>query len=201
MHSEPLSKILLAVSSSLLLAVCCPNQVTMGSSTISNQLEVGSIMVRAMKSICKSYLPLQVYEPIRSTHKHSQRLLMLVLGGRYPYLRFRLLFVWKVLQDLIIDWMVVPIPFSTLRRSLSLWDVCVLGAVSNGDTIVCVCWLDLQGREDTGNSHLSRQTGTCSSPPRLHYHYPALREGPSHVWIPWSLGITIQPIPGSVAQL
>ncbi len=48
MQSEFLSKILLAVRSSLLLTVCLRNWVTTGSFTISNQLESGSIMVRAM---------------------------------------------------------------------------------------------------------------------------------------------------------
>jgi hypothetical protein len=57
MQFEVLSKIFLAVSSSLPLTVCICNQVTTGSSTISNQLEAGLITVRAMKSICMSSLP------------------------------------------------------------------------------------------------------------------------------------------------
>ncbi len=84
---------------------------TKGSSTILNQLEAGSIMVRAMKSICELSLPLRVYGPMRSTHKHSQGLLMTDLGGKWPYLMLRLLFIWQVLQDLVIDWMEVRIPF------------------------------------------------------------------------------------------
>jgi hypothetical protein len=35
---------------------------------------------------------------------------MTVLGGRCLYLSFHLLFVWQVLWDLVIDWMVVCIP-------------------------------------------------------------------------------------------
>ena len=45
------------VNSSLPLTVCQCNCSTTGSSAISNQLEAGLIMVRAIKSICKSSLP------------------------------------------------------------------------------------------------------------------------------------------------
>ncbi len=103
MQSELLSKILLAVSSSLPLTVCLFSLVTTGSSTIWNQLEAGLIMVRAMKSISKLFLSLRVHGPMRLTHKYSQGLFMTVLGRRCPYLSFRLLLVWHVLQDLIID--------------------------------------------------------------------------------------------------
>jgi hypothetical protein len=102
MQSELLSKIFLAISSSFPLPVFLPNWVTTGSSTILNQLEAGLIMVRAMTSICELSLPLRVYGPTRLTHKHSQGLLMTILGGRCPYLSFPLLFVWQVLQDLVI---------------------------------------------------------------------------------------------------
>ncbi len=51
----------------------------MGSFTISNQLEAGLVMIRAMKSICKLSLPLRVYGPMLA-HKYSQGLLMTVLG-------------------------------------------------------------------------------------------------------------------------
>ncbi len=77
---------------------------------ILNQLEVGSIMVRVMKSICEISLPLRVYGPMRSTHKHSQGLFIMDLGGKWLYLTFRLLFTWQVLQDLIIDQMEIHIP-------------------------------------------------------------------------------------------
>jgi hypothetical protein len=112
MQSEVLSKILSAVSSSLPLTVCLCSQGTTGSSAILNQLEAESIMVRAIKSICDLFLHLRVYGPMRSTHKHSQgSLIMTILGGRYSYLSFCLLFIWQVLQDLVIDRMVVCIPF------------------------------------------------------------------------------------------
>ncbi len=83
-------------------------------------------MVRAMKSICKLSLPLRVYGLIRLTHKHSQELLMTILGGRSPYLSFCLLFVWQALQDIVIDQIVVHIPFQyigawTARRT----DLCI----------------------------------------------------------------------------
>jgi hypothetical protein len=111
MQSKVLSKILSAVCSSLPMTICLCNWVITGSSTISNQLEAGSTMVRAINSICKLSLPLRVYGPMRPTYKHSHGLLMTVLGGRCPYLSFCLLLIWQVLQDLVIDRMVVHIPF------------------------------------------------------------------------------------------
>ncbi len=111
LQSKVLAKILSAVSNSLPLTVCLCNCVTTGSSIILNQLEVGSIMVRAIKSICKLSLPLRVYGPMRLTHKHSQGFLMMVLGGRCLYLSFCILFIWQVLQDFVIGQMVVRIPF------------------------------------------------------------------------------------------
>jgi hypothetical protein len=50
-------------------------------------------MVRAMKSICKLSLPLRVYGPMRSTHKHSHVLLLVALGGNCPYLSECLLII------------------------------------------------------------------------------------------------------------
>jgi hypothetical protein len=105
MCSEILSKILSAISSSLPLTVCLRIWLITGSSAISNQLEAEFIMVKAIKSICKLSLHLRVYRPMRSMHKHSQRLLMMVLG------RVRLLLIWQDLQDFVIDQMVVRIPF------------------------------------------------------------------------------------------
>ncbi len=110
-RSEVLSKISSAINSSLLLTVCQCSCSTMGSSAISNQLEAGLIMVRAIKSICKLSLPLRVYEPMRSTHKHSQGFVMTVFGGRCPYLCDRLLLIWQDLQDLVSYRMVIRIPF------------------------------------------------------------------------------------------
>ncbi len=71
-HSEVLSKISWAINSSLSLTVCQCSCSTTGNSAISNQPEAGLIMVRAIKSICELSLPLRVYGPMRSTHKHSQ---------------------------------------------------------------------------------------------------------------------------------
>jgi hypothetical protein len=84
-RSEVLSKISSPINSSLPLTVCQCSCSTTGTSAISNQLEVGLIMVRAIKSICKLSLPLRVYGPMRSTHKHSQRFVMTVFGGICPY--------------------------------------------------------------------------------------------------------------------
>ena len=53
MRSELLSNMSSILSDSLPLTFIVRCLVTTGSSTISNQLEAGSIMVRAMKSICE----------------------------------------------------------------------------------------------------------------------------------------------------
>ncbi len=110
-RSEVLSKISSAINSSLPLTVCQRSCLTSGNSVISNQLEVGLIMVRAIKSICKFYLPLRAYGSIRSTHKHSHGFVMTVLDGRYPYLRDCLFLTWHDLHDFVSDWMGVRIPF------------------------------------------------------------------------------------------
>jgi hypothetical protein len=49
------------------------------SSTISNQLVAGSIIVRHIKSILEPSLPLRVYGPIKSTHN--------VIGGSFNWTR------------------------------------------------------------------------------------------------------------------
>ena len=59
-----------------------------GSSTISNQLLAESLMVRHIKSIYKPSLPLSVYGPIRSTHRHSQGVSTTSFGGSFPYFSF-----------------------------------------------------------------------------------------------------------------
>ncbi len=76
--SELLSKMSSDFSSSLPLTLVVHSLLTKGSSTISNQLEAGSIMVRAIKSICEPSLPLIVYGPIRSTHKQQKGPLPLI---------------------------------------------------------------------------------------------------------------------------
>ncbi len=83
--SEVLSKISSAINSSLPLTVCRCSRSTTGSSAILNQLEVGLIMVRAIKSICKPSLPLRVYEPIKLTHKHSKEIVSSSLGNAKNY--------------------------------------------------------------------------------------------------------------------
>ncbi len=83
--------------------VCDKSSVT-SSSTISNQLVAGSIIVRHMKSISFPSLPLSVYGPIRSTHRHSQGVSTTGFGGSFPYFSFRFLLIWHVLQFLTYDW-------------------------------------------------------------------------------------------------
>ncbi len=124
-HSEVLSKISSAIYSSLPLTVCLHSCLTTGSSAISNQLEVGLIMVKVIKSICALSLPLRVYGPMRSTHNHSQGFVMTVFGGRCPYLRDHHLLTWQDLQDFVSDQMVVPIPFQYISAFIvSLRRVC-----------------------------------------------------------------------------
>jgi hypothetical protein len=97
-----------------------------------------------MKLICKPSLPLRVYGPTRSTHKASQGVLITVFAGRCPYFSFRFLFVWQVLQDVVIDRMVVRIPFQYIAALiLSSRRVCVQGAGDSGDTNHCTLleWL------------------------------------------------------------
>ena len=55
-----------------------------GSSTISNQLVAGSIIVRHMKSNSVLSLPFTVYGPIRSTHKYSHGMLTTSFVGSLP---------------------------------------------------------------------------------------------------------------------
>ncbi len=124
-RSKVLSKISSAINSSLLLTVCQCSHLTTGSSAISNQLEAGLIMIRAIKSICKLSMPLRVYGPMRSTHKHSQGFVMAVFGGRCPHLCDHLLLFRQDLQDLVSDRMVVRIPFQFIAAFIvSLRRVC-----------------------------------------------------------------------------
>ncbi len=125
-RSEVLSKISSAIKNSLPLTVCQCRHSTTGYSAILNQLEVGWIMVRAIKSICKLSLPLRVYYgPMRSTHKGSQWIVWTVFGGRCPYLCDCLLLTWKDLKDFVSVRMVVRIPFQYIAVFIvSLRHVC-----------------------------------------------------------------------------
>ena len=60
--------------------------VVTSSSTTSNQLEAGSIIVRHIKSISVPSLTLRAYGPIRYTHKTSQGFVTTSLAGSIPYL-------------------------------------------------------------------------------------------------------------------
>ena len=88
---DDLSKISSLLTFSLPLTVMVISRVTSGNFTISNQLEAGSIMVSAMKSIVGPSLPLSVYGPMRWTHKASHGVLITILDGRWPYFSWRLL--------------------------------------------------------------------------------------------------------------
>ncbi len=141
MRSELLSNISSFLSNSLPFTFIVRCLSTTGSSTISNQLEAGSIMVRAMKLICEPSLPLRMYGPMRSTHKASQGILITVFARRCPYLSFRFLFVWQVLQDLVIDRMVVRIPFQ------------YIAALIVSSRRVCPCMLSHRRQWQWGLAH------------------------------------------------
>jgi hypothetical protein len=105
-----------------------------GNSTTSNQLEAGSIMVRAMKSIDKLSLTLSVYGPTRSTQRASHGVLITILGGKYPYFWERFLFTWQVLHDFVMDRWCFSYLSSISQPSLSLRDEYAQGAEDSGDT-------------------------------------------------------------------
>jgi hypothetical protein len=77
-QSDDLSKICSLIVLSIPLTFLVINCMIVGNSTTSNQLEAGSIMLRAMKSIDKPSLPLSVYGPTRSTHKASHGVLIMI---------------------------------------------------------------------------------------------------------------------------
>jgi hypothetical protein len=97
-------------------------RVIVGNSTTSSQLEAGSIMVRAIKSIDEPSVPLRVCGPIRSTHRASQGMHITILDGKCPYLSDRFLFTWQVLHDFVMDRMVIRRPFQYIAALLSLRD-------------------------------------------------------------------------------
>jgi hypothetical protein len=68
--------------------------ITNSDSTILNQLEVGSIMVRSMKSIAEQSLSLSMYRLARSMQNASYGVLIMILDGKSPYLPVCLLFTW-----------------------------------------------------------------------------------------------------------
>ncbi len=77
-QSDDLSKVSSSIVLSLQLTFLVINCMIVGNSTTSNQLEAGSIMVRAMKSIDKPSLPLSVYGPTRSTQRASHGVLITI---------------------------------------------------------------------------------------------------------------------------
>jgi hypothetical protein len=110
-RSDDSSKICSSIVLSLPLTLLVINCMIVGNSTTSNQLEVGLIMVRAMKSIDELSLPLSVYGPTRSIHKASHGVLITILDGRCPYFCVHFLFTWQVLHDFVMDQLVFLIHF------------------------------------------------------------------------------------------
>ncbi len=132
--SDDLSKISSSITFSLPLTVLVINRVIVGNSTTLNQLEAGSIMVRAMKSIEDLSLPLSVYGPTRLTHKASHGVLIMILDDRCPYFCVRFYSLGKICMTLL--WIRRWFSFlsNILQISLSLRDVYPRGAVDSGDT-------------------------------------------------------------------
>jgi hypothetical protein len=123
--SDDLSKISSLINFSLPLTVLVINHVIVGNSTTSNQLEAGSIMVRAMKSIEDPSLPLSVYGSTRSTHEAFQGVLITSLNGRCPYFCERFVFTWQDLHDFFTDRTVFCILFQYIADFIvSLRRVC-----------------------------------------------------------------------------
>ncbi len=110
-QSDDLSKICSSIVLSLPLTILVINRMIVGNSTTLNQMEAGSIMVSAMKSIDKLSPPLSVSGPTRLTHKASHRVLITILDGRCPYFCVHFLFTLQVLHDFVMDRMVFLIPF------------------------------------------------------------------------------------------
>jgi len=110
-RSDDFLKISSSITFSLPLTVLAINRMIVGNSTTLNQLEVGSIMVRAMKSIDKPSLPLCMYGPTRSTHKASHGVLITILDGRCSYFCVRFFFTWQDLHDFVLNRTVFLIPF------------------------------------------------------------------------------------------
>ena len=102
-----------------------------GISTTSNQLEAGSIMVRAMKSIEDPSLPLRVYGPTRSTHKASQGVLITILDGRCPYFVYVFYSLGKICITLLWIGRCFSFLSSILQISMSPRDVYAQGAVDH----------------------------------------------------------------------
>ncbi len=102
MWSDDLSKISSLIIFSFLLTTLVCSFISNGSSTILNQLEAGSIMVRTIKSIAEPSLPLSVYGLTKSMHSASHGLLVTILDGKSPYLRVPLMFTWQVLHGFVI---------------------------------------------------------------------------------------------------
>jgi hypothetical protein len=110
-QSDYLSKICSLINVSLPLIILVINHTIVGNFTSLNQLEVGLIMVRAMKSIDDPYLPLSVHGPMRLTHKASHGVLMAIFDCKCPNFSVHLLFTWQVLHDFVMDRTVFFIPF------------------------------------------------------------------------------------------
>ena len=69
--------------------------INLARSTVLNQLEAGSIIVRHMKSISIPSLPRSMYGPIKLTHTASQGVIVASIVGSFPYFCDRLLFTWQ----------------------------------------------------------------------------------------------------------
>ncbi len=134
-QSDDLLKISFLIVLSLPLTFLVINCMIVGNSTASNQLEAGLIMVRAMKSIDKPFLPLSVYGPTRSTQRASNGVLITILGGKCPYFCVHFYSLGKSCMTLFwIGWCFSYLS-SILQLSLFLQNGYAQGAEDSGDTI------------------------------------------------------------------
>jgi hypothetical protein len=102
MQSDELLMISLSIIFTFLWTILVSSFMTNCSSTISNQLEAGLILVRAMKSIAEPSLLFSAFGPTRVLHNAPHAVLITILDGKSLYLCVRLLFPWQILHDFVI---------------------------------------------------------------------------------------------------
>ncbi len=124
-RSDNLSKISSSIVLSLPLTFLVVTLVIVGNSMISSQLEAGSIMVRAIKSIDEPSLPLRVYGPNRSAHRASQGVHITIQMEDVHILVIASYLFGKSCMTSFLDWMVIRIPFQHIAAFIvSLRWVC-----------------------------------------------------------------------------
>jgi hypothetical protein len=70
---------------------------------------------------------------VHHTARHG--IVITILDGRCPYLRFRFLLTWHDLHDFVSDRIVEHMPFQYIVAFIASSSRCVLGAAGSGGTI------------------------------------------------------------------